>query len=120
MADKSGSDALITGLAVAAVVGGIYAVHMPTVAGARASSPANQHLDSGRKSATWTAAAVVVGATVLGKVGVGNGFASTVFIIGGTVVIALDFAHRLANQTDNTTGKLIPPAGNATAGVAGS
>lgn len=114
MADK-GSDALITGLATAAVVYGIYQVHLPTVAAARSSGPDNKHLESSRKSSTWTAAAVVVGATVLGKVGVGSGFASTVFIVGGTVVIALDFAHRLANKTDNQSGKIIMPAADSTA-----
>lgn len=110
MAEK-GSDALITGLATAAVVYGIYQVHLPTVAGARASAPDNQHLEASRKSSTWTAAAVVAGAALLGKAGVGTGFASTVFIVGGTVVIALDFAHRLANKTDNASGKIIQPAG---------
>ncbi|HEX4661901.1 MAG TPA: hypothetical protein VH307_31280 [Streptosporangiaceae bacterium] len=117
MAEK-GSDALITGLATAAVVYGIYQVHLPTVAGARASSPDNQHLETARKSSTWTAAGVVVGATLLGKAGVGSGFASTVFIMGGVVVIALDFAHRLANKTDNQSGKIIQPAMDSTAAPA--
>lgn len=114
MADK-GSDALITGLGVAAVVAAIYQVHLPGVAAARASAPDNQHLEASRKNSTWTAAAVVAGATVLGKVGVGSGFASTVFIMGGVVVIALDFAHRIANKTDNQSGKIIMPAADSTA-----
>lgn len=111
MASASGDgNAVVTGLGVAAVAAAIYAVHLPTVAGARASQADNTHLDSSRKSSTWLAAAVVIGATVLGKMGVGTGFASTVFIMGGSVVVGLDFAHRVANKTDNKTGKIIKPA----------
>jgi hypothetical protein len=118
---NSEGNALVTGLGVAAVVAAIYAVHLPTVAAARASAPGNTHIESSRKSATWTGAAVVVGASVLGKLGAGNGFASTVFIIGGSVVVGLDVAHRLANSTDNKTGKLAAaPAMDATAAGAGT
>jgi len=92
-------DALLTGLAVAAVVGGIYAVSMPTVAASRASAAGNQHIEATRKSTTWTASIVVVGASLLAK-------DPTVFVIGGVVVIALDFAHRVANATDRQSGKI--------------
>jgi hypothetical protein len=103
-------DALLTGLAVAAVVGGIYAAQMPTVAASRASAPGadgkgNMHVEGARKSATWTAAIVVVGASLIAR-------DPTVFVIGGVVVIALDFAHRIANCTDNKTGK-VPSASSA-------
>jgi 4-amino-4-deoxy-L-arabinose transferase-like glycosyltransferase len=98
-------DALLTGLAVAAVVGGIYAVHVPTVAASRASAPGNMHIEASRKSATWTAAVVVVGASLLAK-------DPTVFVIGGVVVIALDFAHRYANAVNNQTGQ-VPSASSA-------
>jgi hypothetical protein len=112
MAGSTGDgNAVVTGLGVAAVAAAIYAVHLPTVAGARASQPGNTHLEASRKSSTWLAAAVVIGATVLGKMGVGTGFAGTVFIMGGATVIGLDFAHRIANNTDNRSGKIIPAAG---------
>lgn len=93
-------DALLTGLGVAAVVGAIYAVHAPTVAAVRASAPNNMHAEAVRKGATWTAAIVVVGSSLLAK-------DPTVFVIGGVVVIALDFAHRFANNTDNQSGQLV-------------
>ena len=98
-------DARLTGLAVAAVDGGIYAVHVPTVAAARASAAGNKHIEASRKSATWTAAVVVVGASALAK-------DPTVFVIGGVVVIALDFAHRIANATDRQSGQ-VATAGDA-------
>jgi hypothetical protein len=94
---------LLTGLGVAAVVLGITAVHMPTVAAARASAPGNKHINSARTSQTAIAAGVVVLASLLAK-------DPTVFVIGGTVVIAVDFAHRLANSTDNQTGKVVTAA----------
>lgn len=100
--------ALLTGLGVAAVVLGITAVHMPTVAAARASAPDNKHIDSARKTQTAIAAGVVVLASLLAK-------DPTVFVIGGTVVIAVDMAHRLANHTDNQTGKLVTAANAAPA-----
>jgi len=93
-------DGLLTGLAVAAVVAGIHAVGVPNVAAVRASAPGNQHLDSARKGTTLTAIIVVVGASLVAK-------DPTVFVIGGVVVIALDMAQRLANSTDNQSGKLV-------------
>lgn len=93
-------DGLVTGLAVAAVVAGIHAVSVPNVAAVRASAPGNQHADSARKSATLTAALVVVVASAVAK-------DPTVFVIGGVVVIALDMAQRMANSTDNQSGKLV-------------
>lgn len=93
-------DALLTGLAVAAVVAGIHAVGVPNVASVRASAPGNKHLEASRKSTSWTAAIVVVGAALLAR-------DPTVFVIGGTVVIALDFAQRIANNTDNQSGKIM-------------
>lgn len=106
-------DALLTGLGVAAVVLGITAVHMPTVAAARASAPGNKHMDGARKSNVWIAAGVVVLASLLAK-------DPTVFVIGGTVVIAVDITHRLANATDNQSGKVVTsspaPADAVTAG----
>jgi 4-amino-4-deoxy-L-arabinose transferase-like glycosyltransferase len=101
-------DALLTGLGVAAVVGAIYAVHLPTVAASRASSPGNTHLDTSRKSADWIAAGVVIGASLLAK-------DPTVFVIGGVVVIALSFAHRIANVTDQTSGQVPTPQNAAPA-----
>lgn len=110
MAASSGTDAIITGLAVAGVITAINAVHMPTVAGTRASAPNNQHVEAARKSAAGLGVAVVVGASLLAKLSGGNGFASTVFIIGGAAVVGLDVANRLANATDNRSGKIVTPA----------
>jgi hypothetical protein len=98
MAMKAESS-LIIGLATAAVVYGIYQVNLPTTAAVRASEPNNQHIESSRKAATWEAAAIVGGVSLLAH-------DPTVFVIGGAVLVLMDFTHRAANATDNVSGKI--------------
>lgn len=93
-------DAIVAGLAVSAVVIGIHSVQLPNKAAVGAAAPGNKHIEQARQSSTWIAAIVVVGASLLAK-------DPTVFVIGGTVVIALDFAQRYANNTDSRSGKII-------------
>jgi hypothetical protein len=121
MASSSGTDAIITGLAVAGVIAAINAVHMPAVAATRASAPGNQHVEAARKSNLYIGAAVVIGASLLARAGGGGGgFASTVFIIGGATVIGLDLTHRLANATDNQSGKIITAPSDTAVATPGS
>jgi|SRR5581483_3744931 len=101
-------DALLTGLATAAVVYAVYQTHLPTVAGARASKAGNKHMETGRKQATIIAVGVVAGISLLAR-------SPTVFVIGGAMVIALDTVHRMANATDNQTGTVVPADGDSTA-----
>jgi hypothetical protein len=96
---------LIVGLATAAVVYGVYQTNLPTTAAVRASTPDNQHVDSSRKAATWEAAAVVAGISLIAH-------DPTVFVIGGALVIMLDFTHRHANAVDNVTGKIAGTVSN--------
>lgn len=113
MALKADSSILI-GLATAAVVYGIYQVNLPTTAAVRASTPNNQHVAASRKAATWEAAAVVGGIAVLAH-------DPTVFVIGGAVLVLMDFSHRAANATDNVSGQIAGTVSNtgvsASAGV---
>jgi hypothetical protein len=105
-------DALITGLATAAIVIAVYQQHMPGVASEKASAPGNVHIGSARHSAALTAAAVVGGVSILAH-------DPTVFVIGGSVLIALDVAHRAANATDNQSGKIPMPSTDQTAAPTG-
>ena len=98
-------NSLMVGLATAAVVYGVYQVNLPTTASVRASSPNNQHVDTSRKAATWEAAAIVAGISLIAH-------DPTVFVIGGAVLIALDFSHRHANATDNVSGKIAGSVGS--------
>jgi hypothetical protein len=95
--------ALLIGVAVAGVVYGIFQISLPPVASVRASAPNNKHLDSARKGATITSVALV---TLLGLLAADP----AVFVIGGVATIMLDSTHRVANATDNQTGKLPPAA----------
>jgi hypothetical protein len=101
-------DALLTGLATAAVVYAVYQTHLPTVAGVRASKPGNKAVEASRKQATVIAVGVVAGISLLAR-------SPTVFVIGGAMVIGLDVVHRMANATDNTTGKVVDAGTDATA-----
>jgi hypothetical protein len=93
-------DALLTGVAVAGLVTAISAIHMPMVASSRASAPDNKHIEASRRSAAVIGTVLVLGSWALA------GFDPTVFVIGGSVVVALDITHRVANATDNQSGQI--------------
>ncbi len=90
---------LITGLAVATVVYAVYDHALPSVADSRSAPPNNVTLDKSRQTATLTAAAIVAGVSLIAK-------DPTIFVIGGTVLIALDFSHRHANAVNPQTNKI--------------
>lgn len=95
---------LTVGLATAAVVFAVFQSHMPMVADVKSAQPHNKVVDSSRKAATWTAAGVVAAISLMAH-------DPTVFIIGGGMVVALDFSHRVANTQHPATGKVVAPAG---------
>lgn len=88
---------LPVGLATAAVVYAIYSNATPTVADLREGPVGDQVADGSRKLAAWTAAGVVAGISLLAK-------DPTVFVIGGVMVVALDWWHRHAIEYDPGTG----------------
>lgn len=85
-------------LAVAALVGGIYANATPTIADIRAVPPGDPNIQASRKQAAWLAAAVVSGISLLAK-------DPTIFVMGGAMVIGFDWFHRHADAVNPTTGK---------------
>jgi hypothetical protein len=96
------------GLATAAVVYGVYQNATPTIADIRAGAPGDEVIDGTRKMAAWTAAAVVAGISLIAR-------DPTVFIVGGTMVVAVDWWHRHANEYNPDTGRATLPR-QATAG----
>ena len=98
-------DAILTGLAVAAVVAGIHAFAVPNTASIRGAAPANPAIKHAAVGADGIAIAVVVGVSLLAH-------DSTVFVIGGVVVIALSAMTQIANATDPQTGSI--PVGTST------
>lgn len=88
------------GLATAALVYGVYQNGLPTVADIRSLDAHNKDIDAAERGATWTAAAVVAGVSLIAK-------DPTVFTIGGTMVVAMAWYHRHANMVHPTTGKVV-------------
>lgn len=80
---------VVGGVATAALVYGVYSASLPSAADARSMKP-NQDLASSERTASWIAAGIVGGVSLVAK-------DPTIFIIGGTMVIAMAWLHRHAN-----------------------
>lgn len=89
---------LMVGLATAAVVYSTYQHAVPTIADMRVGAPQNRDLDAARKAASWTAAGIVAAISLLAK-------DPTVFVIGGVMVVSLDWFTRHANEVNPMIGK---------------
>lgn len=85
-------------LATAAVVYTVYNQATPSIADIRSAPQADDHIEASRKSAAWISAAVVGGISLLAK-------DPTIFVVGGAMVIAMDWWTRHANQVNPMTGK---------------
>ena len=88
---------LTVGLATAAVVYSVYSNALPTVADIRVGEPGDEHIARAEKLAAWTAAGVVAGVALIAK-------DPTVFVMGGSMVVALSWWHQHANMVNPLTG----------------
>lgn len=86
------------GLAVAALVWGVYNTALPSIAEARVTDQNDRDLAAAERTATWTSAAIVAGVSLIAH-------DATVFILGGSMVIGLAWMHRHANQVHPEVGK---------------
>lgn len=102
MALRTPEVSLGMGLATATVVYGIYQGALPNVADVRSLDAHNKDVESAERLAAWTAAGVVAGISLLAK-------DATVFILGGSMVVAMSWWHRHADA-------VVPAAGKATTG----
>lgn len=92
-----------TGLAVAALVWGVFNSAMPSVADVRVGQPHDKDLSATERTATAASAAVVAGISLLTK-------DPTVFVLGGTMVVVLSWWHRHANHYDPAVGSAVIPS----------
>lgn len=92
---------LTVALATGAVVWGVYTNALPTVPDVRVGKPNDPDINGARKAAAWTAAGVVGGIALLAH-------DSTVFIVGGAMVIAADWWFRHANNHNPMISGLTP------------
>ena len=95
---------VLAGVAVAALVYGTYSQAVPNAAVMHATQPHDTNIEAGRKKAAWTSAAVVGGVSLIAR-------DPTIFVLGGLVLIALDFHARHANATSPDTGELVSTRG---------
>ena len=87
------------GLATAALVYSIYGRGLPTHADTRVGKPGDETIEAARKQNAWLAAGTVAGISLIAK-------DPTIFIVGGTMVIALDWLTRTNNWTNPLSGRV--------------
>lgn len=88
--------------ATAAVVYGIFAVELPTMADVHAAPAHNPFISRSVTSAGWTAAAAVAGISLLAK-------DPTVFVVGGALAAFMTWRAKHANMTNPATGQVTMP-----------
>jgi len=86
-------------LATGTVVYTIYNQGLPGRADVSVGQPGDETIEQVRKQNAWMAAAVVGGVSLIAK-------DPTVFIVGGTMVVALDWLTRYANFRNPLTGRV--------------
>lgn len=96
---------LITGIAVGALVVAVYSRALPSQADVRVGAPQDSDIDSARKSAAWTSAGVCAAVSLIA----GD---ATVFILGGTITIAMDWWVRHANANNPSLTRYLPTLGS--------
>lgn len=101
---KTPEGSLTLGVAVAALVYGVYTFSSPPTAVIQATKPGDINIEAARKKAAWTSAAVVGAVSLLTK-------DKTIFVLGGTMLIALDWHMRHANAVSPETGNVISNTG---------
>jgi hypothetical protein len=101
---RSPEGSVTLGVAVAALVYGVYTFSTPPTAVIHATKANDANIDAGRRKAAWTSAAVVGAIALLTK-------DKTIFVLGGTMLIMLDWHTRHANVVDPTTGSVVSNAG---------
>lgn len=90
------------GLAVSALVLGIYWGALPTVAEQRVSEPDDRDLHAAERTAMWTSIGAVAAVSLIAK-------DPTVFILGGAATIAMSWVNRHANAFNAALGSATIP-----------
>lgn len=95
---------LTLGVATAAMVYGVYSFSLPNTATMHSTEANDRNIESARKKAAWTSAAVVGAVSLMTK-------DKTIFVLGGVMLIALDWHARHANATSPDTGQVVDQNG---------
>lgn len=92
------------GLATAAVVYGVYTTAVPSIADVRSLPQGTRDIEASERSAAWMSAAVVGAISLIAK-------DPTVFILGGSMVVALSWWYKHA-ETVNPEFSMAVPKGD--------
>lgn len=92
---------VMVGLATGAVVYGIYVNALPPIADVRSVPENEPNVDAAERTAAWMSAAVVSGISLITR-------DMTVFIIGGSLVIALSWWNKHASMTIPELAMAVP------------
>lgn len=92
---------IMVAAAVAALVGGLYMNATPTAADVRVGNTGDPDVESARKMAAWTSAAAVGGVALIAR-------DTNIFVLGGAMIIALDWWTRHANEVDPVLKRAVP------------
>jgi hypothetical protein len=93
------------GLATAAVVYGVYSSAVPKIADTRSLPSNTPDVTAAERQAAWMSAAVVGAVSLIAK-------DPTVFILGGSMVVALSWWNKHANVVNPEFGVAVPKGDN--------
>jgi hypothetical protein len=93
---------ILVGLSVGAVVYSVYSNATPTIADIRSAPPNDTNIANSRKQAAFMSAGLVGAISLIAK-------DPTIFIIGGAIIIGMDWWTRHANAVNPKTGSLTGP-----------
>jgi hypothetical protein len=96
MALQSESSVAI-GLAAGGIAFTVFNMSLPPLTDVRSADPENGDVFAAERTATWVAAGIVTGIALITS-------DATVFIIGGSVVVALAWLYRHANEVNPVSG----------------
>lgn len=91
---------IVAGIAVMGIVYAVYSHALPSQAEIHATDPHDKNVESGRKKAIITSAAIIGGISLVAK-------DTRIFILGSFTAVALDFQARHANAVSPSTGQLV-------------
>jgi len=94
---KTAEASIGTGLAVGGIAFTVFGMSLPPLTDIRAAEPENGDVFRAERTATWVAAGLVTGVALITS-------DATVFIIGGTTVVALAWLYRHANEVKPVSG----------------
>lgn len=91
---------LAIGVATAGMVYGAYTFSLPNTATMHATQAQDINIEAARKKAAWTGVTVVSIVSLMTK-------DKTILVLGGVMLIALDWHARHANAVSPTTGRVV-------------